>query len=68
MPIYDYRCTTCGHIFEDVQLSTISDRPNPICTSCNSTDVHRMPSATSHVRYYGDGTYKKDYKDTGDWA
>jgi hypothetical protein len=31
-------------------------------------NVERKASATKNVKYYGGGTYKKDYRDTGDWA
>ena len=68
MPIYDYECKTCGKQFEDVCLTTIRDAPPPICPGCYSTDVHQLASATKHVKYYGQGTYKRNHKDTGDWA
>ena len=32
MPLYDYRCTQCGHRFE--LLRSISDRDNVKCEKC----------------------------------
>lgn len=68
MPIYDYECKNCGRVFEDICLTTVSHAPPPICPSCYAMNVERKASATKNVKYYGGGTYKKDYRDTGDWA
>lgn len=34
MPVYDFRCTACGHRFE--QLTTISRRNQVVCPRCGS--------------------------------
>lgn len=40
MPIYEYRCTACGHQFE--ALVRVND--TPACESCHSTDLERLLS------------------------
>jgi putative FmdB family regulatory protein len=40
MPIYEYRCTTCDHRFEEL-LST-STSPAPACPECGATAVERL--------------------------
>jgi putative FmdB family regulatory protein len=40
MPIYEYRCTTCDHRFEEL-LST-STSPAPPCPECGATAVERL--------------------------
>ncbi|HTY08411.1 MAG TPA: zinc ribbon domain-containing protein, partial [Candidatus Edwardsbacteria bacterium] len=34
MPIYEYRCTGCGHCFE--QLMSSSSVKNPACPKCGT--------------------------------
>jgi putative FmdB family regulatory protein len=41
MPIYDFRCRTCGHEFE--ALVRPQDTP-PQCPSCRGTDLERLLS------------------------
>jgi putative FmdB family regulatory protein len=40
VPLYDFRCRACGHVFEFLV------RPNPPegCAKCNATDLERLPS------------------------
>lgn len=42
MPIHDYRCAACGHVFE--KLVRAAD-PAPACPACGSADSHRGLSA-----------------------
>ena len=44
MPIYEYRCRRCGHVFEQIVLST-SDQAN--CPKCNSGTVDKQLSIFS---------------------
>lgn len=44
MPIYEYECRTCDHMFEVVQ--GMSD-PHPSCPECGSEEVKRLISLTS---------------------
>ncbi len=40
MPIYEYKCRTCGHPFEE--LVRLGETPN--CPSCNGNDLERLRS------------------------
>jgi putative FmdB family regulatory protein len=40
MPLYEYRCRTCGHQFE--ALVRVSDRA--ACPSCQGTDLEQLVS------------------------
>lgn len=40
MPIYEYQCRGCGHLFEQVVLPTTT----PACPSCESEDLERLLS------------------------
>ncbi len=44
MPIYEYRCQSCGHVIELLQKmdSQSADRP---CPTCGGTDLRKMISA-----------------------
>lgn len=56
MPIYEYRCETCGHQFE--KLTTLS-APPPECPECGA-DTRKLLSATSFV-LKGSGWYRDGY-------
>jgi putative FmdB family regulatory protein len=42
MPIYEYRCEACQERFEE--FLTTSDKPEPPCPKCGSTEVTRLLS------------------------
>lgn len=57
MPIYEYRCSSCGDAFEKmVKISA----PTPPCPNCSSDDVRKLVSASSFV-LKGGGWYKDHY-------
>lgn len=41
MPIYEYKCRSCGHQFE--KIVKISETPD--CESCNSGDLEKLFNA-----------------------
>ena len=43
MPIYEYRCKSCNHVFEHIHFTT-SD-PVPPCPECNGNEVEKIISA-----------------------
>lgn len=57
MPIYEYRCGSCGHEFE--QMVKMSD-PAPACPKCGAGEVKKLVSASSFV-LKGGGWYKDHY-------
>lgn len=40
MPIYDYRCRTCGAEFEAI----VRSQDTPACPECKSVELDRLPS------------------------
>jgi putative FmdB family regulatory protein len=58
MPIYEYECRACGHIFEEWQK--ITERPVKTCPNCRKRRVERLVSATSFT-LKGSGWYATDY-------
>ena len=43
MPIFEYQCKACCHLFERLVFS--SDTDAPVCPSCQCTDVEKLMSA-----------------------
>ncbi|MEO8835817.1 MAG: FmdB family zinc ribbon protein, partial [Caldimonas sp.] len=59
MPIYAYRCTSCGHA-QDV-LRKISDPPLTVCPSCGAaTFVKQVTAAGFQLK--GSGWYVTDFR------
>src|SRR4051812_2207866 len=62
MPIYAYRCTTCGHA-QDV-LRKISDPPLNTCPACGAaTFVKQVTAAGFQLK--GSGWYVTDFRGDG---
>ncbi len=59
MPIYDYKCSNCGHQIEVIQK--ISDGPKTTCPKCNAECLIKLLSAPS-FRLKGSGWYETDFK------
>lgn len=57
LPLYEYRCTKCGHRFE--RLQQFSDPPPKKCPECGGK-VEQMVSAPA-VQFKGSGWYVTDY-------
>ena len=58
MPIYEYRCTECGHQFEVHQR--FSDAPLEVCPNCQGK--LRKVFHPAGVIFKGSGFYTTDYK------
>ena len=61
MPIYEYRCASCGHQF-DVQ-QRFSDAPLTVCPKCQGKLSKVFHPAG--VIFKGSGFYTTDYKGAG---
>lgn len=61
MPLYEYQCKKCRHIFEKIQQ--FSDRPVKKCPKCGGV-VERLVSAPA-VQFKGSGWYVTDYGRSG---
>jgi putative FmdB family regulatory protein len=59
MPIYDYRCTSCG--FEKEYLQKISDPLMTVCPQCNTESfVKKLTAAGFQLK--GSGWYATDFR------
>ena len=57
MPLYEYKCDSCGDVFEVIQK--FSDRPLTVHDKCGGT-LERLVS-TSALQFKGSGWYVNDY-------
>ncbi|HRP25319.1 zinc ribbon domain-containing protein [Thauera sp.] len=62
MPIYEYRCPSCG--FQKEHLQKMSDQPLSSCPSCGSTGYAKLLSAAG-FQLKGSGWYATDFKGGG---
>ena len=46
MPMYEYRCTECGTLYEQLRRMSEADS-DLVCPHCGSTQVRRQVSACS---------------------
>jgi putative FmdB family regulatory protein len=62
MPIYEYRCGSCGHQQEFLQK--VSDAPLTTCPQCGKPSLSKLLSAAGfHLK--GSGWYATDFKNSG---
>jgi putative FmdB family regulatory protein len=59
MPIYEYRCSSCGHELEALQK--LRDAPLTACPSCESDALVKLISAAG-FQLKGSGWYATDFK------
>lgn len=57
MPLYEYLCKKCGHVFE--KIVKFSDKPIKKCPECGGS-VEQTISAPA-VQFKGSGWYVTDY-------
>lgn len=57
MPLYEYRCTKCGHRFEKIQ--PFSAEPETECPKCQGALVR--PLTAPAFQFKGAGWYVNDY-------
>ena len=58
MPLYEYRCDACQHVFEVIQK--FSDAPIAVCPVCGQGPVEKLPSSPA-IQFKGTGWYITDY-------
>lgn len=57
MPLYEYRCQSCGHQFEKIQsFSAPEEKECPVCHG----PIERLISAPA-IQFKGSGWYVNDY-------
>jgi len=62
MPIYEYRCSSCGHELEALQK--FSDAPLVACPACSKDALVKLMSAAG-FQLKGSGWYATDFKGSG---
>ena len=62
MPIYEYRCGSCGHQQEFLQK--VSDAPRTTCPQCGKPSLSKLLSAAG-FQLKGSGWYATDFKSSG---
>ena len=62
MPIYEYRCTQCGH--QDEVLQKVAEPPLTDCPACGMPALQKLLSAAGfHLK--GSGWYATDFRHSG---
>ena len=68
MPLHEYKCRKCRHVFERIQK--FSDKPEANCPKCNSAAERQLSAPAVHFK--GTGWYvtdaRKGKKDTNSEA
>ena len=59
MPIYEYKCSECGHVMDALQ--GVNDSPLEVCPECSEKSLKRLISAPN-FRLSGEGWYETDFK------
>jgi putative FmdB family regulatory protein len=62
MPIYEYRCSSCG--FQKEYLRKVSDPALSVCPECGKNTFSKMLSAAG-FQLKGSGWYATDFKNSG---
>jgi putative FmdB family regulatory protein len=62
MPIYEYRCSACGHELESLQK--LADAPLRTCPQCGKETLTKLMSAAG-FQLKGSGWYQTDFKGSG---
>jgi putative FmdB family regulatory protein len=62
MPIYEYRCGTCGYQKEFLQR--LNDKPLTKCPECGKRTFHKLVTAAG-FQLKGTGWYATDFKNSG---
>jgi putative FmdB family regulatory protein len=61
LPLYEYRCTSCGYSFEKIQ--SFSAKPETECPKCQGVLIR--PVTAPALRFEGAGWYVNDYAGKG---
>ena len=59
MPIYEYKCSECGHFMDALQ--GVNDSPLEVCPECSEKSLKKLISAPN-FRLAGEGWYETDFK------
>lgn len=62
MPIYEYKCTACGH--QEDHLQKVSEPPLTRCPACGKEKYEKQLTAAG-FQLKGSGWYATDFKSSG---
>jgi putative FmdB family regulatory protein len=65
MPIYEFKCLGCGHVFEILKLKKDSEKAGMKCPKCGSEDMERVLSSVSFIASSGGKKSKQTVKSCG---
>lgn len=60
MPVYEYECLKCGHIFEHFLFHR--EKEPSMCPTCGEKRLRRLVSKGVGFVFKGSGFYATDYK------
>ncbi len=60
MPTYDYKCSACGHAFE--QFQSMKDKVLRTCPNCGRKALERLIGTGAAIVFKGSGFYLTDYR------
>ncbi|MBN9121584.1 MAG: zinc ribbon domain-containing protein [Planctomycetes bacterium] len=64
MPTYDYKCSACGHTFDELQ--SFSEPPLTKCPKCKKNKLERLFGGGGAIIFKGGGFYETDYRRAGE--
>jgi putative FmdB family regulatory protein len=59
MPVYTYRCQSCG--FEFIKTQTFFDKPLTACPECHTSTLQRVIQLSAII-FKGSGWYSTDHR------
>jgi len=65
MPIYEFKCLDCGHVFEFLKLKKEDEKHEMKCPKCKSSEIERVLSTVSVITSGGGGKAKQTVKSCG---
>ncbi len=64
MPTYDYKCSACGHTFDELQ--SFSEPALTKCPKCKKNKLERLFGGGGAIIFKGGGFYETDYRRAGE--
>jgi putative FmdB family regulatory protein len=64
MPTYDYKCSACGHTFDELQ--SFSEPALTKCPKCKKNKLERLFGGGGAIIFKGAGFYETDYRRAGE--
>jgi len=65
MPIYEFKCVGCGHVFELLKLKKEDEKSGMKCPKCSSQEVEKVLSSVSVIRSGSGKNSKQTVKSCG---